>query len=153
MTRIWFSVIILLSLLNCVAVIDNENNPPYDRSISEPEALDIAEATFRYQFQNNASGSKQKQKAYFLTLFEKDPTEDFLNRFQGNIPTVKKGSEFEVGNGLKFNVHWIKRINKTKVKVSGGYYEGFVSSSGNTYYLKKKNGEWIVTKDIMHWIS
>jgi hypothetical protein len=39
------------------------------------------------------------------------------------------------------------------VKVEGGYYEGNLSSSGNTYTVKMENGKWAVTNDEMHWIS
>ena len=28
-----------------------------------------------------------------------------------------------------------------------------MSSSGNTYTVKKDNGKWEVTDDVMHWIS
>jgi glyoxylase-like metal-dependent hydrolase (beta-lactamase superfamily II) len=117
------------------------------------EAFDIAEITFRYQFKDNASGQQQKAPAYFLSLFGKDPTPEFLKRFAGHKPPVRKGSEFEIMKGLKFIVTRIKRVTRNKVEVSGGYYEAGLSSSGNTYVLEKKNGKWTVTKNTMHWIS
>lgn len=127
--------------------------PPYDKSITERQALDIAEATFRYQFEHNASGQQQKAPAYFLSLFGKDPAEAFLKRFEGHKPPVKKGSEFKIGKGLLFRVARIKRVSDAKVEVSGGYYEAGLSSSGNTYVVEFKNGKWVVTRDRMHWIS
>ena len=146
--------LILLGLL-CVRGVAEEKlqPPPYDKSISDAEALDIAEATFRYQFTNNASGAQQNAKAYFLSVFEKDPSPEFLKRFGKHKPPVKKGSEFKIGKGLAFQVVTIKRVSKTKVEVSGGYYEAGLSSSGNTYFVEKKDGKWIVTSDKMHWIS
>jgi hypothetical protein len=115
--------------------------------------LDIAEATFRYQFQKNASGAQQKAAAYYLSLFEKDPSPEFLKRFAQHKPPVRKGSEFKVGNGLAFRVITIKRVSETKVEVSGGYYEGDLSSSGNSYFVEKKDGKWVVTGVEMHWLS
>lgn len=54
---------------------------------------------------------------------------------------------------VKFRVDRIKRINKTSVKVEGGYYEGSTSASGNIYTLKNEKGKWKVTKAIRDWIS
>ncbi len=147
----WLLVIGLL----CVSSIaeDNPQPPPYDKSITDAEALDIAEVTFRYQFEHNASGAQQKAQAYFLSVFNKDPSPEYLKRFEGNKPPVKNGSEFKIGNGLAFRVGAIKRVSETKVEVSGGYYEAGLSSSGNTYFVEKKDGKWVVTEDKMHWIS
>ncbi len=127
--------------------------PSYDSSITQTQMLDIAEATFRHQFTHNASGQQQKSSAYCLTLFGKDPDAGFLARFKDHKPPVQKGSEFVEGKGLKFHISKIKRISASKVEVSGGYYEGGLSSSGNTYLLELKDGKWIVAEDKMLWIS
>jgi hypothetical protein len=55
--------------------------------------------------------------------------------------------------GLLFRVDAIKWITRSQVEVSGGYYEGRLSSSGNTYYVQKRDGKWLVVRDEMHWIS
>ncbi len=55
--------------------------------------------------------------------------------------------------GLIFSVDNIVVTGADTAEASGGYYEGGLSSSGNTYYLKRKNGKWFVEKDTMHWIS
>ncbi len=122
---------------------------PYDAAITEAQAQDIAEATFRYQFAHNVSAQKQKAPAYFLRLFDKDPSPEFLNRFKNHKPPVKKGAEFVIGKGLKFFIERIKRVSETKVEVSGGYYEGYESASGNTYTVELKDGKWVVTSDKM----
>ncbi len=115
--------------------------------------LDICEALFRYQFMHNASGVQQNAKAYFLSIYQTDPPEDLMIRFENNLPPVKPGSEFKVDSGLKFRIDRIKWLDKNKVEIEGGYYEGNVSSSGNTYILQKKRGVWEVISDKMHWIS
>ena len=122
-------------------------------TVSDAQALEIAEATFRYQFLHNASGRQQEAAAYFLSLFGQDPDDAFLKRFEGHKPPIQKGSAFVVGKGLKFRVERIKRVSDTKVEVSGGYYEAGLSSSGNTYIVELKEGKWVVTGDTMHWIS
>ena len=119
----------------------------------EQENLDICEAVFRYQFEHNASGAQQKAQAYFLEVFKKDPSPEFLARFKDDTPPARKGSEFAIGKGLKFRVESIERIEKNKVRVSGGYYEAGLSSSGNIYTVVRKNESWIVEKNEMQWIS
>jgi hypothetical protein len=91
--------------------------------------------------------------AFYLELMGEDPSPEFLARFDGNEPPVRKGSEFGDGGGVLFRVESVKRVSDTKVEVSGGYYEGSLSASGNTYFLERKDGGWVVTGDEMHWIS
>jgi hypothetical protein len=52
-----------------------------------------------------------------------------------------------------FNTGAIKWVSPTEVEIAGGYYEGILSASGNTYYLEKDDGKWKVLKDVLHWIS
>lgn len=127
---------------------------------------DIREATFRYQFLHNASGLQQKADVYFLSLGgkDRDPSDEFMKRFADHKPPVKKVSQSAGrmegvrdkatgGRGLIFRVEAIKWVSDTEVTVSGGYYEGGLSSSGNSYHLKKQKDKWVVEKSEMHWIS
>jgi hypothetical protein len=117
------------------------------------EKLNICEAVFRYQFEHNASTVQQNAKAYFIMIFNKDPSDEFLARFKGNTPSVRKVSDFVVGRGLIFSIKSITRIDERTVQVSGGYFEAGLSSSGNTYTVVNKNGKWVVENDEMQWIS
>jgi len=117
------------------------------------ELLDICETLFRHQFNNNASAQQQNAPAYHLSIFDIDPPEDLMACFQHNNIPVKPGSEFQEGSGLKFRISSIKLINNKNVEIEGGYYEGNVSSSGNSYILKKKGQVWEVISDKMNWIS
>jgi hypothetical protein len=153
MKRWMTQVFLVLALVSVCRAAEETTPPPYDNTISDVQALDIAEATFRYQFLHNASGQQQKAPAYFLTVFGKDPDAAFLKRFDQHKPPVEKGTDFAERKGLKFRVERIKRVSATKVEVSGGYYEGGLSSSGNTYFVEIKDGKWVVTGDKMHWIS
>jgi hypothetical protein len=129
------------------------------------EEDDIREAVFSYQFLHNASGRQQNAKVYFLSLHEggKDPSDEFMKRFAGHTPEVKKVSQctedddirdMQTGApGIVFRVTGIRWITAQRVEVFGGYFEGYLSSSGNTYYVEKKDGKWIVVQDNGRWIS
>jgi hypothetical protein len=132
----------------------------------ESQIDDIREAVFRWQFDHNASGQQKKARIYFLEVGEKpgDPTDQFMNRFADHKPPVRKVSACtlntgEVRNkktrekGLIFRVTKIEWKSDIEVEVTGGYHEALLSSSGNTYTVKKENGKWKVTKDKMDWIS
>jgi hypothetical protein len=152
------SILLVFSSSVCIA------SPP-DKVEQE---LDIREATFRYQFGNNASGQKTNTKNYCLSIDagdkKTDPDDAFLKRFTGS-PAVKKLSACDKSGmhgvvdkktgerGLMFHTGAIKWVSDTEVEVSGGYYEGGLSSSGNTYYLKREAGKWKVIRDVMQWIS
>ncbi len=127
----------------------------------------IREAVFRWQFDNNASGLQRTAKVYCLRVAENDgdPSDEFIGRFAGNKPPVRKASECSTDmregaldkktgeKGLVFSVGRITWKSDAEVEVAGGYWEGGLSASGNTYTLKKENGQWKVTSDKMSWIS
>jgi len=127
---------------------------------------DIREAVFRWQFEHNSSYQQQNAGVYFLEVGENegDPSDEFIKRFAGNKPPVRKRSECSVSTGgvfdkktrekgLVFRATKIKWKTDTEVDVKGGYNEHGLSASGNTYTLKKENGKWKVVNDKMHWIS
>jgi len=148
---------LLLILTSCASPDFN------DRASTEN---DIREAVFRYQFD---IWKDHGAAAYYLDFSEKkriDPPADFMHRFAGHFPPVKKVSQCMVRNlgegvidseteehGLIFRATSIKRMSDTEVEVSGGYYENGKSASGNTYTVQWRNGKWHVTKDCLHWIS
>jgi len=56
-------------------------------------------------------------------------------------------------SGLIFTTGDIKWVPPTQAEISGGYYEGNMSASGNTYYRDKIDGKWRVIKVVVRWIS
>jgi len=129
---------------------------------------DIREAVFRHQFDHNASGQQKTAHAYCLSIRagKKDsaPPTPFIKRFNHYKPPVHKWSachwttqqvvENRLGRSARiFRVAEIEWISDSEIIVDGGYEEGNVSSSGNTYRVKKENGKWTVTKDQMNVIS
>ena len=127
--------------------------------------FDVAEALFRHQFQHNASAVQTNAAAYFLSIRGQDPDPVFLKRFDGNTPPVKMKSEHGMNkkgvvvdpksgrHALIFKIEGITMKSSDEAIVCGGYGEGPMSASGNTYILKKENGKWVVTSDKMRWIS
>jgi len=117
------------------------------------ELHDIFEAVYRHQFLNNASAAQQGAQAYFLFITGEDLPPDFMERFSGHMPPVKNGSQFTVGEGLRFRIDGWRRISPDKFEVGGGYYEGNLSASGNRYIVVRESGAWVVESDTMLWIS
>jgi hypothetical protein len=129
---------------------------------------DIREAVFRHQFDHNASGQQKSAHAYCLAVLvngkDADPSDQFMQRFSHHKPPVRKASachwtsiqiveNYTGRSALLFRVSKIIWASATEVTVDGGYDEGNVSSSGNTYTVRKQNGKWAVTSDQMNVIS
>jgi hypothetical protein len=71
------------------------------------------------------------------------------NENEGNGVTERASGK----PALMLNVGQVKWLTKDEVIVKGGYYEASLSSSGNTYQLKKISDVWRVMKDELNWIS
>ena len=129
------------------------------------DANGVYEAVLRHQFDKNASGQQQTVKTYFVEIEGADPASDFLARFSDIGPHVKPASEgfyrsdsavFDKATkstALLFRLKKIIWLNSNTAEVEGGYYEGNLSSSGNSYRVKRSNGKWIVESDTLKWIS
>jgi hypothetical protein len=126
-------------------------------------------AVFRYQFDHNVSGQKTNAGVYCLSLSLAgqepiDPSEELVAAFRTHEPPVKPQSQCETSTrgvfdrqtsrqGLMFYIDQIKRTSETEAVVSGGYYEGGLSGSGNSYHVVRRGDEWTVTGDQMFFIS
>jgi hypothetical protein len=153
----------VLCFATVVYVVEHSHRAPSAGPERNKQEEDIAEAVFRYQFLHNASGRQQNAKVYFLSLRYRNPSDKFMQRFAGNTPVVDRVSDCTEDDdirdihteapGILFRITTIKWITPSRVEVSGGYDEGRLSSSGNTYYIEKRNGKWVVVRDEMHWIS
>ena len=132
---------------------------------------DIREAVFGSQLAHEEGRPRRwKPAVYFLSLWGtggdgKDPNDDFMKRFAGHTPPVKKyskstedDSQYIIDDetrvrGVIFSVSKITWFGESKVEVFGGYYVGYLNSSGGTYYLEKKDGKWIVVGYKERWSS
>jgi hypothetical protein len=110
-----------------------QQGPSYPVVSRSTEEDRIAEALFRHLLQEH-----QGLKVCFLSRDGADPSDDFLRRFQGEVPVKKKGSlrtrgryrqilDKETGaiSGI-VSVGPIKWISDSEVEVGGGFYDGEV---------------------------
>ncbi|HWC18061.1 MAG TPA: hypothetical protein VG498_13660 [Terriglobales bacterium] len=157
----------LKSIISILLVFTSACSSPLSKADRLSQEDDIREAIFRYQFNHNASGQQKNASFYCLSVGENhnDPTDELLKRFADHKPPVRKVSDCQVHpftgvsdnrtgtRGLILRVSGITWISDKKVKAEGGYYEGSLSSSGNTYTVIKEHGKWTVSHDRMKWIS
>ena len=137
------SCLAITMLSSCGAILSPEDDP-------QAETFDLFEAFFRYKFDHNSSGSQQNAEAYFLEIEGEDPSPEFLARFKGHSPPVKRGSEFVMwsefvkGNGLLFRIDSYNQFGLfgNRAKISGGYAEGDLSASWGSYIWVKRKGKW-----------
>jgi hypothetical protein len=120
-------------------------------SLSDEE-WDICEAVLRHQIFNSAAAGRGTATAS-VQIQGLNPTSAFLDRFEGHQPPVRPGWRFSDGRGVLYRIDEIKRTGKDSAEVFGRYWEGNLSSSGNTYYVVRKDGKWVVERDVEHWIS
>ena len=117
---------------------------PPPREVSEP---DILEAVFRYQFEHNASGIQDKAEKYCLAITGGEkPSAEFLRRFEGNRPPVVAADQCDrrSGRNLFFQAKIESWESDSEAVVRGGYYEGNLSSSRETFRVVWEDGRWVV---------
>jgi hypothetical protein len=143
-----------LSIAGCASNSSaTSSSPAHSHAAAEPE---IFEAVFRYQFDHNASGIQKQAEKYCLSLpGEKSPDAAFLQHFAGNQPPVLAADECErrSGKSLFFRINKLDWHRDNEVWVRGGYFEGNLSSSVESYRVLLKDGKWVVAGARMEAIS
>ncbi|MCW5555100.1 MAG: hypothetical protein KIS67_23415 [Verrucomicrobiae bacterium] len=159
-----FSFLIRCIALSLLALLSTSCVSPRHDERAKVES-DIREAVFRYQFQHDGSALLNNAVAYYIAIKGRDPTDEFIQRFAGHIPPMKKASLCIIDaregvrdvktdqRGLRFDVGSVKWIGDTQAEVSGGFYKHGLSASGNTYDLTQQNGIWCVTRIKLLWMS
>lgn len=126
-------------------------------------------AVFEEIFRSNASGLQANAASFCIATGadrESNATNpDVLAALRGN-PKVKPAAACEVnagGNGvvdrqsrqpsLMFHVRTESCVSATDCLISGGYYEGNLSSQTNRYRARLVNGTWTVSLDEMGPVS
>ncbi|HKV07489.1 MAG TPA: hypothetical protein VJ725_05065 [Thermoanaerobaculia bacterium] len=125
------------------SVPETTREPP-PREVSEPQIL---EAVFRYQFEHNASAIQDKAEKYCLTLTGGGRLDgEFLRRFEGNRPPVVAADQCDrrSGRNLFFQAKIETWESDSEAVVRGGYYEGNLSSSRETFRVVWEDGRWVV---------
>ncbi|HET9407395.1 MAG TPA: hypothetical protein VFO39_09170 [Candidatus Sulfotelmatobacter sp.] len=159
------TVILLVGLIPVQGSRDRQERKGTAPRLAQED--DIREAVFRYEFRHNSSIQGQRAGVYCLSIGEKntDPPDDFIKRFVGFKPPVRKASDCSTDpysgvvekktgkQGLVFRVRSIKWLSDTEVQVIGGYFENGLSASGDTYTLIRTPEKWRVSKARTNWIS
>jgi hypothetical protein len=148
--------LLLLSILIATASCASSAGPAPSSAAQAAAEGDIAEAVFRYQFRHNASSLQERADRYCLSLpGERSPDAAFLQRFDGNTPQVLGVDECrrKSGKNLLFRLQKLDWRGDDEVWVSGGYWEGNLSSSVEFYRARRKDGKWVVDGARMEAIS
>lgn len=140
------------------------------RTGSAEDTLAIQAAVLEYQFTHNHSGLKESARVYCVEVMGEDakasdPAPSVIKQLNARNGRVRAGSSCSVNadslvverssgkQGIIFRIGQLSWESATDAAIEGGYYEGSLSSSGNTYHVKKVNGAWVVTGDELSWIS
>lgn len=151
----------------CDGIDDHDDAGDLDAGIDPDDKWDVMEAVYRWQFDNNVCGSAQSSYMLYLKYGWRDLPDEFMLRFEGHEPPVRNGSECgydpeqgdmvidpETGQvGLLFYIETVTLVSGGEAEVEGGCYRHNLNSSGNLYTLEKQEGEWVVVRDDLLWIS
>ena len=133
------------------------SSPPLETFYKQSEEKEIAAVVFEYMIQNNV-GLTSNGTIYFLEIFDTDPEEELLRRFDGRSYIIRKHSQAirqknkffdkETGqSGILLEVNSIKWLSSEKVKVEGAWVIGWNDLALHAYEVERKNRNWTVFKD------
>lgn len=126
---------------------------PYDTwSISEAEALDVAEAVLRYQIENELSAPRAKKLPWLMLVYGDMPSTEFLARFQDYPQVLTSLSQLNSDKDVVlFLIRTAERIDDTTILVLGKPYDekgskskgliGDPTMSDLTHYRVIKQGD------------
>jgi hypothetical protein len=148
-----------------LALICLQTDKPSSKTVAEN---DIREAVFRYQFDHDATQQKTYTKVYFISIEnEKDPDDEFLRRFAGNTPMVKKKSQAvgdnkgtggvidheTRGSGIIYRITQLKWVNENEVEVEADFHVAMLFAGGCKYRVRRENNQWLIKGWISQWES
>ena len=100
-------------------------------------------------------------QVFFLSFGKEEPTDEFILRFAGHNPPVKKSSQAsgkyklndqETGKrGVLLSAANIRRITENEVEIWVGYYLGPYNKKAKNaaikiYSVQRENNKWIVAE-------
>jgi hypothetical protein len=141
--RLTLTVVVVVLVL-CFA--SKVGSPRTAIAMVEEAQADIYESLFRYQFERSRANSWPGDRAFFVSVEEKDLPAAFLRRFAGYPVQVHQGSQYVPNAGLLFSASSkIKRLADGSVRVRCGERSGG-SGSVSVFTLIHKNGKWVVSE-------
>jgi len=184
MTRMRRNLPAAFLAISALASLDTRAQDSREDSRRAAQENDIREVVLRYQMlswssdgdriENNAANDGDKaiarrlnSRVYFLSLQGKDPTDEFLKRFQDIPRTIKKASEGKQTKrfpgwvvdkktkqpGIVFSANEIRWTKDDEVEVEGGYHCGGLCAAGDVFTIAFSDGKWKVLSVRMKWIS
>lgn len=133
-----------------------------DKSTSD----EIRESVFRKEIASFSLSLQFKDGIFFLSIGQggSDPNDDFMRRLRDFGSKVKKQSmakreiagvkDRETGHpGIILYANDIKFISDTEAEIEGGYYINGKGAGGSTFTVKLEKDKWVVTKEVLLWIS
>lgn len=124
------------------------------------EEDNMREAVFRYMFEHEASQQKPYTKSLFIGLGKVgeglDPNDEFMKRFEKDVPTVKKMSQSTTSSsgmaidrqtgeaGIRYSIGQIKWINDNEAAVEAGYFVAGLFAGGCEYRVVREDKKWVV---------
>jgi hypothetical protein len=175
------SIVCLILLLGALQAISQQSPGAALHAATED---DIRETVLRHQMEDwiqelNKAEADAKEKSekeiahdlnfkfFFVEINGKDPSDDFMKRFQGIPRIVRKSSSAEIAKvmrmpvvdketqerGIIFSADEIRWLGKNHVKVDGGYHCDGLCGAGYTFDLRLENGKWNLKKQRMNWVS
>ncbi|RCS47641.1 hypothetical protein DTL42_14045 [Bremerella cremea] len=94
---------------------------PYDTwSISEKDALNVAEATLRYQFEQADKSREVRKKKWLVLVFGDSASPEFLSRFSDRTNLIEEVGDEELTPSkiALFAIQHAKRIDATTISVT-----------------------------------
>jgi hypothetical protein len=130
---------------------------PADPALQEAEEGNVREVAFKTLIYE-AAAAQDGYKVYFLSLGnEIDPSEEFMKRFEGRTPPVKKASLSKIGEkgevqdkssgqrGVIFTVTNLKWVSNQEVEATCDVFKAGLNGYTYKYTLTRKNNQWKVT--------
>ena len=106
-------------------------------------------------------------KIFFVSINDKDPSDDLIRQLRDIPRIIKKLSASEISKswrmpvvdkasrqrGIIFSADKIRWLGTDSVEVEGGYHCDGLCGAGIRFRLKRENGKWLVKSSKMEWIS
>lgn len=107
--------------------------------------VDICEAVLRRHLEI----TQVKVCTFFVGIANADPSPELIDRFASHEPPVKARSDFTQGTGVQFSISEIKMRSETVAEVHASHVLGNMGRGIYKHTVEKKQGKWVVTKDVI----
>lgn len=146
--RLLLSVLLFASLGCSQSMPSAAGRAATDR---DAEATAVYEAVLRHQVQRWRVAQRPDAVCY-VWIDGKDPSPAFLEQLGGDRPALAAGSQAPKGKGLHLHVEELKWLDDDTAELKGGFSDG-KDGSQNRYRVVRRDGHWVVDKDVVEAMS